>query len=360
MSKTSEETREAAAQWVIRLGGNCSETERRAFGQWLAADPRHRIAYEEASELWHELDGVVAALAGGDARPLPPPVIAETAMPLPAPAARTSSYGWQGVGTLAAAVLLALTLLAGPELNVWLRADLHTPVGVSLSQRLDDGSMVQLNTASAIALRYSDEARVVDLLRGEAAFEVAHDPERPFIVRTRDGSATALGTVFQVRSDEARERVIVTVTEGSVRVQTPQTSVDLAAGEQASYQSDGHIGAIQTIDEYTASAWRRGYISFVNQPLEEVVRELNRYARGHIALTDRSLRAQPVSGTFETARAHDALDALEQNLDLHIRRYGSRLTLVGRPGAGNSHSVSFDVRNAGGDDQAGRQDRREW
>lgn len=328
MSKT-EETREAAAHWVIRLGGNCSEAERRAFGQWLAADPEHRAAYDEASALWHELDGVVSTLAHGDAaRPLPPPAI--TAPVMPTPVVRANAYGWQGIGTLAAAVLLAITLLAGPELNVWLRADLHTPVGVSLSQRLEDGSRVQLNTASAITLRYSKEARVVELLRGEAAFEVAHDPDRPFIVRTREGSATALGTVFQVRSDEARERVTITVTEGSVRVQTPQTSVDLAAGEQTSYQSDGHISPVQIVDDHTANAWRRGYISFINQPLEEVIRELNRYSRGHIALTDRSLRAQPVSGTFETARADAAITALEHNFDLRVRRYGSYLTLIGR------------------------------
>lgn len=332
MSKTSEDTRETAAQWVIRLGGNCSEAERRAFRQWLTADPAHRAAYDEASALWHELDEVVATLARSDTRPLPPPVIngLDVDVPSAVPPARRPSYGWQGVGTLAAAVLLAVTLLAGPEINVWLRADLRTPVGALLTQSLEDGSLVQLNTDSAIVLRYTREARVIDLLRGEAAFEVAHDPERPFIVRTREGSATALGTVFQVRSDASHERVIVTVTEGSVRVQTPQTSVDLAAGEQTSYQSDGHIGAVLAIDDHAASAWRRGYISFIDRPLEEVVHELNRYARGHIALTDDSLRTQPVSGTFEISRTQAAVTALEHNFDLRVRRYGGYLTLIGR------------------------------
>ncbi len=329
---TSEETQETAAHWVIRLGGNCSEAERRAFRQWLAADPAHRAAYDEASALWHELDAVVATLARSDTRPLPPPAVIALdghAPPASLPA-RAVSYRWQGIGTLAAAVLLAITLLAGPEINVWLRADLRTPVGAQLTQQLEDGSVIQLNTDSAIALRYTREARAIDLLRGEAAFEVAHDPERPFIVRTREGSATALGTVFQVRADEARERVTVTVTEGSVRVQTPQTSVDLTAGEQASYQSDGLIGVVLAIDDRAASAWRRGYISFIDQPLEEVIHELNRYARGHIALTDDSLRAQPVSGTFEISHAQAAVTALENNFDLRARRYGGYLTLIGR------------------------------
>lgn len=334
MPKASEDIRRQAADWVVRLDRGCRDDERRAFDRWLAADPEHRNAYDAAYELWCELDDIAAALPEAltpphAAPPASAPSVSATASTSP-PAdvvpirrQRTASRrrAW---GAMAAAVLLTLGLLAAPEIELRLHADLCASVGESITRVLEDGSTVQLNTDSAIAVRYTDDQRSIELLRGEAAFEVAHEAARPFVVQAGDSSVTALGTVFQVRADRD---ITVTVAEGRVRVRAGDDSAELNAGQQLSLRA-GTLADPRDVDVHAAAAWRRGYLSFVERPLGEVVDELNRYTRGHILLTGQGLAERTVSGTFETARPEAALAALEQSLDLRVTRVTDRLILL--------------------------------
>lgn len=335
MPKTSEDMRRQAADWVVRLDRGCRDDERREFDRWLAADPEHRNAYDAAYELWCELDDIAAMLpeARTPLRAAPPassvPVTASISPPVadvvPIRRQRTA-LGRRVWGAMAAAVLLAVGLLVSPEIELRLRADLRAQVGESVTRILGDGSTVQLNTDSAIAVRYTDDQRGIELLRGEAAFEVAHEPERPFVVHAGNSSIIALGTVFQVRADQD---VAVTVAEGRVRVRAGDAAAELNAGQQLTLRSGILVGP-QDVDVHAAAAWRRGYLSFVERPLGEVVDELNRYARGHILLTDKGLAGRPVSGTFETARPEAAITALEQSLDLRVTRLTDHLILLGK------------------------------
>lgn len=308
--------RERAARWVVRIDADdCSVEERRQLDAWLAADPAHRAAFDAARAVWLEVS--VPALES--VRRAPP---------------RTRSRPLlQGFG-IAATVLVAITaalLTEGQWVNdrlIQWRADEWTATGESRWMTLEDGSRVQLNTQTAVAVEYSRTGRDITLLKGEAAFDVAHDPARPFRVAAAGGRVTALGTVFQVRIDDGpARRAQVIVTEGRVRVRSAATAEEeVAAGEQISYSNE-QLGARSRVDIRSASAWRRGQLSFIAQPLGEVVTELDRYYSGRIQVANPALAARPVSGVFATARPLDAIAAIGRDLGVTVRHDGDTLII---------------------------------
>src|ERR1044072_3765085 len=198
--------RELAARWAVRLdAGDCSAKEMERLDAWLNADPSHRAALDAARDLWCELN--VPALEAVRRPPSSPDTKSHR------------SLLWPSVG--ATVVLTIAAWIARDEWPIPLRADEWTGVGESRWVSLDDGSRVQLNTDSAISVDYSGRKRGVTLLKGEAAFEVAHDSSRPFQVNAAGGTVTALGTVFQVRIVEGTDVAThVVVTEGRVQVRS--------------------------------------------------------------------------------------------------------------------------------------------
>jgi transmembrane sensor len=210
-----------------------------------------------------------------------------------------------------------------------LQADAMTATGERRDVKLSDGSTVQLNTASAIAVHLSGDRRVVRLLKGEASFTVAPDRARPFTVEAGDGSTTALGTEFIIRRDGADTDV--TVTEHSVRVQThigkAADSLDLAQGHAARY-GPGGIERTHTVDTYAVAAWTRGRLVFVDRPLGEVVDELNRYHSGYIRVMADDLALRRFSGVFQVNDPLGALDTIQRSLGITSTRLTNRMVFL--------------------------------
>ena len=301
--------RKQAAAWAVRLdAGDCSAEDIQRLDAWLAADPSRRPALDAARALWLELNvPALESMRRGDDTPKRPPL------------------RWLGI---AATVLMTIAALGWVTRDDWLialRADQQTAVGESRWMMLDDGSRIQLNTQTAVAVDYSRDTRAITLLRGEAAFEVAHDPSRPFRVTAANGTVTALGTVFQVRIDEGLVTSVI-VTQGRVRVRTKAAAADIDAGEQIVYSGE-RLGARAAVDVESASAWRRGQLSFIEQPLGDVVAQLDRYYAGRIQVTNPALAARPVSGVFATARPLDAIAVIERNLGVKARRAGETIVI---------------------------------
>jgi transmembrane sensor len=149
---------------------------------------------------------------------------------------------------LAAAAVALMAVDAGGALLYWQGADANraieyaSEVGEHRQIRLRDGSTVHLNTASRLRVDYSTTARDVHLLAGEALFKVASDPKRPFRVHTGAAIVQAVGTQFNV--DSHRDRLVVAVLDGEVRLQVkglPARSTSgvssLAAGQIAELRS---------------------------------------------------------------------------------------------------------------------------
>lgn len=310
MADEDEAVREEAAAWYFRRdAGSLTPGDELAFQRWLAHAP-HRTAYDEVARTWSSL----AALP----RPALPPARQR-------PAWRRSA--------IAAGLAAMLAIAGAPQIQHWLvhqRADYSTAVGETRDLVLDDGSRISLNTDSAVAISYGEGERRIRLLDGEALFTVAKDAARPFVVEARAGAATALGTAFAVRQDG--EETIVTVLESRVAVapaDAPERGSALSPGQSARL-SRSQIKAIETVDADAETAWRRGKLIFVDQPLGGVVEQLNRYHRGRIQIVDPAIRDHRVSGVFETKDPLRIVAMLESSLGLRATRLTSYLVLLHR------------------------------
>ncbi|AWN50081.1 iron dicitrate transport regulator FecR [Methylobacterium terrae] len=291
---------EAAAAWVVRLSSSdATDADRDAFDAWLAADPAHAEAYAEMDAVWHRL----GHLPDARRRRLP-----------------------KGPACLAAACLLGALLADQAGLADWLRADLWSGVGTIGHATLSDGSRVDLNSGTAVVLHFTPSERRVALLRGEAVFDVAPDPERPFVVQGGGVSVRAVGTLFFVRADAAPTPV--GVAEGRVEVTADDRRLPVAAGE-ALRRQDGAAPAVVQVDVGRAMAWREGRLTFSGERLADVLAELARYRRGRIVLTDARAGERRVTGAFDPRDTDDALEAIGASLGLRVTRLTPLLVLVG-------------------------------
>ncbi|MET7244962.1 FecR family protein [Methylobacterium sp. EM32] len=297
---------EAAAGWVVRLASSdATEADRAAFDAWLAADPVHAAAYAEMDALWRQLGH----------------------LPDRSPARRSQ----KGPACLAAILVFGAALAYQAGLADWLRSDLWSGIGDIAHASLPDGSRVDLNTGTALALHFPGIERRVSLLRGEAVFDVARDPARPFVVEGGGVSVRAVGTVFYVRADGAAPSV--GVAEGRVDVAVAGRHVAVSAGEAFREGPAGGGGEadVAKADVARAMAWRDGRLTVSGERLSDVLAELGRYRRGRIVLLDAKAGEQRVTGAFDLRDTDDALDALAAGLSLRVTRLTPLLVLVGSP-----------------------------
>lgn len=303
-TETERECREAAIGWWVRLDrGALSHAELLAFRAWIARDPAREAAFEDICGLWGNLEGLRPQIPSGS------------------PRLRRRLWLWH-----AAAAALALALWsASDELSILWRADFSTGTGEVRTVTLEDGSRVELNARTAIARDFSGGQRRLALLRGEAWFDVAPDPSRPFTVEAGGGITTAAGTSFDIATEKARTDV--TVTEHSVKVAAGGGTVTVAAGEQTAYGPGFSVLPHYAADAENATAWRRGKLIFQDKPLGEVIASLGHYHRG-LFLAAPSIRDRRVSGVFSTAKPLEALRAIELSLGLRALYLGDYLVLL--------------------------------
>lgn len=300
---------EEAAGWLARIqSDDASEADHKRFQEWIDASSAHREAYEEMKELWGEMRNIKIAL--------------------PSDAKRAVS----GKKAAAAASLLCLCGLAGlfasqSGMIERYRADYYTDIGQTSTFTLDDGTRVSLNTDAAIQVRYTGSERRVMLLRGEAFFDVAKNPQRPFIVVSDEMTAKALGTHYGVKAADGSGHGQVQVEEGSVEVETPEGATRLAAGDVVTLDSTGK--AIRSRRDVSANtAWRDGKLIFSDQSLGEVLDTLEHYRRGRIVILDKQAASLSVSGIFDLGNTDQALHILESSLPVTVTRLSGMVVLV--------------------------------
>ncbi|WP_231890943.1 FecR family protein [Methylomonas koyamae] len=221
-----------------------------------------------------------------------------------------------------------MLILAGwhlpKQLQNW-RSDYHTEAGQQFSVDLEDGSRLTLNTDTALAVRYSDNVRKIELLRGEAYFEVAPNKSRPFVVDGGQATARAVGTSYSVRKQADDLRVVVG--EGVVEVVADQAKALVHAAEQAEYRQ-GQLQAVTNLDNDDALAWRRQQIVFHRQPLIQVLEEVNRYRSGRIVAVNPQLAERVVNGVFNNGDPDAVVAALTATLQAKALRMPGDLVLL--------------------------------
>ena len=289
--------RRQAAAWFARLrADDVTAGDTRDWQRWMAADARHRAAYERFERLWAD--------AGEHA---PRPEIAarmdDAGIANDARVASASTRWRMGAGMVAALALVTAGVWqlmlpsAAPE------ATYVTSVGEHRDVVLKDGTRVTLDTDTQLRVTFSDDARALVLDRGRAYFRVAKE-RRPLSVHTEQGGLRVLGTTFEV--DLRDDDVDIALVEGEVvLLPTGPTADDgallgLVAGQKARMGGDLDAPRILAMDDVGPPAWLTGRLVFEDVSLADVVAEFNRYKHERLVIEDPGLSQLQITGVFRS------------------------------------------------------------
>jgi len=301
-----------ASEWQVLINsGKATSQQQQAFEQWLAQSAEHRRAWRETQTAWQGLGQLSAA----DLQEL-------KAFVLPPRAARLPFFRHLPYAFGALLLMLSVLIYRQP---FWY-ADFYTAAGETIQITLSDSSALELDSGSAISVKYTGRLRRIVLHRGEAFFNVAADAARPFEVAVGEVEVRALGTAFDI-SREGQD-MQVTVFEHAVRVTAGGERVEqLPSGNTISFK-DHHLGKAMPQNLQNIDSWRRHRLIFEDRPLEEVVAALNRYRSWPIMLLGERVKSLSVTGLFDTQDPDSALQAIEETLNIKIRRLPGGLVLL--------------------------------
>ena len=375
----SNETEIQAGEWLARLDrDDAIPADLAAFDRWKAADPRNAGAYARLAATWQALERIRAirpsadepidndylngalqqhpvqyAVADSQDSPRYPSdesshdsprySVHETSGQL----LRGSSLQRPRKGTarhppwiflpLAASILVAFA-------GLWIAHTPHGPqtyrTGIGGFQRivLEDQSAIELNTDSEVRVALSPQKRKVELVRGEASFEVAHDASRPFIVSAGKTAIRAVGTKFDVH--RLAHSVEVIVDEGKVLVGTPEMlqaqeiaglppMLPLVAGQTAISSDSGvKLTALPKSSMARKLAWQNQMLGFDGDSLAEVIAQFNRYNERQLVIADPSVATIRISGYFRPTNLDAFVSVLQSDFGIRVNLDENRLVLA--------------------------------
>lgn len=339
--------REQAGAWIVKIDrAPLTEKETAELQLWMAQSDFHKQYIEKLAKNWDAMD-ILQELS--------------TLFPInPTPAswrgrfqkwlsslnpihARPSFWPRTALVTSTTLLTACLFIFSQPQTHF------ETAVGQQAIYQLSDGSTLSLNTNSEADIEYSDERRVVRLHRGEASFEVAKNPERPFMVYAGEGMVWAVGTAFNVRyqtnsiDPQQAHSIDVIVTEGTIKVFTGISTPALVIDPQLSreqdetftqqYQKDALANAGLTIS-YSHSinsisiasqlqlekqqAWQQGALLFRGETLEEAMQEISRYTTKKIIITENDIKNIRIGGYYKTDDISTLLAALSEGFGIQV------------------------------------------
>ena len=359
----NREISEQAADWAVRLdSGALSKAEQKALADWLRTSPLHIDEFLLASTTLggfgfvdpdKQID-VDALLKAASAEVIP--------MEPLAPTTDRPVRGWH---RMAATALLSLVAVATTASLVWWTqpAEISQPagqwyetgLGEQRSIQLADSSVVHINTQSRLKVDYTEAERRIELVFGEAMFEVEPNAERPFRVWAGGTVAEALGTTFNVRVED--EVAIVSVVEGTVKVDkraletasaqqslpkpapptevhasAPRTEVILSIGEIASVPSSDDVVNIDQDTIEAITSWRERKLVFEGDRLDVIAAEFNRYNRTQLVVSDTDLASVKFTGVFDADDPDSFVEFLEFAGGVQAVHEGQEIQL-GQPNA---------------------------
>ncbi|MDR0278409.1 MAG: FecR domain-containing protein [Paucimonas sp.] len=293
---------EAAAQWYVRLNAGTPDPRLlQSWQHWLEQNPAHARA-------WARVEKVQTRIGQ-----LP----AEVALPT-----------LTGLRARRRAVLKTLALLLAAGASGWglrhsdtgqaLLADVRTGKGELRRLTLADGSQLQVNTDSALDIRFDAGQRLLVLHHGEISVQTGSDAQaRPFLVQTGEGQVRALGTRFCVYSADGCSRISVQQHAVEIRPRArPDTLLRLDAGHSVQLDRQGFT-AVAAIAP-GADAWTQGMLSVIDWRLADFVVELRRYRPG-VVRCDASVADLRLTGAFPIADTDTLLDNLSTSLPVRVR-----------------------------------------
>lgn len=304
-----------AAQWHVELTAGSTSQKTKDWQSWLAKQPENHWAWQQLEKLQKQLKLLPGDLAFNSLKP-------DTEAPS-AKARRNVLKSLAGIGVISSSGWL--TWQYSPA--SLMLADHHTATGEIREVQLADGSMVMLNSASAINVDFSPVERRVNLQQGEIMISTSPNHDiRPFIVQTRQGLLKPLGTRFSVQ--QQKDRTILTVFEHQVKVSLPYKQQTICtAGNQLIFTQTEFAPLVPLVEG--VDGWLQQKLIINDMPLDMFLHQLSRYRPGVI-------RAEPelskfhISGTFDLTDTDQALMAVSRLFPVSIT-FRSRYWVIVRP-----------------------------
>lgn len=327
---TPEQITEAAARWIPRLDAGLTEDEEREFETWVEADARHAEVLERQQAVWNRFESLAHAEVA--AKP-----DADRFAPRPVPARRRDSSWALWLAAAAAVAMGAFVWQAkwgSPVPTAVAKATVVELPPPLVQRTLPDGSVVGLNRGAEINVEYTATERRVALVRGEASFTVAKNPDVPFIVSAGGVRVRAVGTAFNVRFDPVAVEIVVS--EGRVAVNqdvgpsladVPPAPVLLEARQRTSVLL---TTAAPTLEVATLSpeqldarlAWQPRLLDFDDAPLSEIVRSFNRHNPVRLVIADQSIAALRLNASIRSDNLEGFVRLLESDFGIRMEKHG--------------------------------------
>ena len=309
-----------AVRWIVAIrAGSAADAD---VVEWATRSPDHVEAFLEAWDIWRLLEGVTHEqrahidelaenLTSGNVVSL-----GDCEAPhIPKRTSRLSRY--HAVATLIAMVCTGVGLCAffssQPPRAVY---ETGNEAGRFL---LSDGSTIHLNRLTQVRTQFREGVRDLELLRGEALFDVAHDVDRPFRVRSGDSMVQAIGTQFDVR--RRGENLEVLVTSGRVafsadsRTELSGAALTLSGGQALSVRSEDAARAVEvrmltTRERLQLRDWTLGRIELHGTSIREAAERFNQYNQTQLVIDDEDIGRFHLGGNFRLSGPNDFAKAL--------------------------------------------------
>lgn len=312
--ETAETIDDAASEWAARIDRGLSGTEQEALDAWLAVDTRRIGALARARALW---------------------VHAERA-------ARVESELRQGLlnrrrllagGATALAATLAGVLVVPRLLGD--SGELASGIGETRRVTLEDGSAVTLGPGTRLRRSFDTARRLIELVSGEAFFEVAQDARRPFVVLAGQLTMRALESAFGVRAIEGVPLAVI-VSTGKVRVGAGGVERVLESNMRLDASAPGATARVTRLEPdalQRSLAWREGMLAFEGDMLASVAKQFDRYGAARIVIADPVLAREPITGSFAANDPRGFARAIAASLGARVAIEGDTIRLSRQPPA---------------------------
>lgn len=327
-NKTTTKITNQALAWVARLRSeSVDETDFAHFADWLAGSECHQQAWDNAVDIWETL-GVISHLPVESLLAAEPQLEPELNPQSEQGLDKKRSYlanlfsgFWKPLTTMAATTAIVVSLIMFMQED---RQHYYSAVGDYQQISLQDGSLIELNTDTEIAVSLGETSRDIELLKGEAFFTVASDKTKPFIVTVGDARVQALGTAFNIYRQSDKQST-VSVIEGVVRVSEASGSSTAAPESKMLLANDvvivnalSGVSDLQIPNIEQVTAWRSGQIMFDSASVAEAVAILNRYLERKILVAENTVSKHRISGIFSSRQQDETLAAVAQAFDLAL------------------------------------------
>ena len=308
--------------WVLLLrSGRVTTDDAEALQRWRTQSPQHEAAFTQAKIFLRDLAVAGEQLERRQARPF---------------AARLSQ-GARGMvsrrGLLGGAIAASVAgyVAVHPPLGAWpsleeLSAGYRTGKGEQRDVAVSDGVSVKLNTQTSLSVLSGGSNPRIELISGEAAVTASRTSD-PLVLIAGNGQVSAVKANFNVRCIDGV--VLATCIEGTVTVAQSGRRLQLGSGQQVSYSAAQPMGTLASMADATrATAWREKLLVFRDQPLADVVAEVNRYRPGKIVVTNTALGQRLVNGTFHTDQLDDFVAQVRQLFNADVRSLPGGIVLL--------------------------------